>query len=79
VRVPDVVTGGWAYVRFHRGRDEEYGYTRRKLRRWADRIRGLDARTVYAFFNNDPGGAAVRDAHTLTELLADRRPTTAGP
>jgi len=78
-RVPDVVTGGWSYVRFHRGREGGHGYTRRKLRRWADRIRELDARTVYAFFNNDPGGAAVRDARTLTELLADRRPATAGP
>lgn len=71
-RVPEVVTGGWSYLRFHKGREDEYGYPRRKLRRWADRIADLDARTVYAFFNNDPGGAAVRDARTLTKLLEDR-------
>ena len=73
-RVRDVVTGGWSYLRFHKGNDGGPDYTRRKLRRWANRIADLDARTVYAFFNNDPTGAAVRDARTLTELLADRRP-----
>jgi uncharacterized protein YecE (DUF72 family) len=31
------------------------------------------------FFNNDPGGAAVRDAVTLTELLADRGVEVYGP
>lgn len=72
-RVPGVVTGGWSYVRFHRGRDDAYGYTRRKLRRWAQRIADLDVGTVYVFFNNDPGAAAVCDARTLTELLAGRR------
>ncbi|HEX6261595.1 MAG TPA: DUF72 domain-containing protein [Actinomycetota bacterium] len=71
-RVPDVVTGGWSYLRFHQGTEDGPGYTRRKLRRWADRIAGLDARTVYVFFNNDQTCAAVRDARTLTHLLEDR-------
>lgn len=71
-RIPEIVTGGWSYVRFHRGRADDFGYTRRKLRRWADRIGELDARRAYVFFNNDPGGAAVRDARTLTELLDER-------
>lgn len=75
-RVPDAVTAGWSYLRFHKGREDAYGYTRRKLRRWADRIADLDARTVYVFFNNDPTGAAVRDARTLTELLVGRRGVT---
>ena len=71
-RVPDLVTGGWTYLRFHKGREDHFGYTRRKLRRWADRIAGLDAARAFVFFNNDPGGAAVRDARTLTDLLRDR-------
>ncbi len=70
--VPDVVTGGWAYVRFHQGQRLAPGYRREKLRRWADRIARLSAAEVYAYFNNDTGGAAVRDALTLTELLAGR-------
>ncbi|HEX9124007.1 MAG TPA: DUF72 domain-containing protein [Actinomycetota bacterium] len=69
-RAPDVVTGGWAYLRFHQGRPDAPGYPRRKLRRWAERIAALEAREVFVYFNNDTGGAAIRDALTLTELLA---------
>lgn len=79
--VPGVVTGGWSYVRFHQGRELEPGYTREKLRRWADRIAALPARDVFVYFNNDTGGAAVRDAFTLTELLsgATARGSPRGP
>lgn len=65
------LTGGWAYVRFHQGRRDAPGYRREKLRRWAERLAGLPAREVFAYFNNDPGGAAVRDAETLMRLLED--------
>jgi uncharacterized protein YecE (DUF72 family) len=68
-RVPGVVTGGWSYVRFHQGREDDPGYTRAKLRRWADRLAGLAVDDVFVYFNNDTGGAAVRDAQTLMELL----------
>ena len=37
----------------------------------AERLAGLPAREVFAYFNNDPGGAAVRDAETLMRLLED--------
>jgi uncharacterized protein YecE (DUF72 family) len=69
-RVSHVVTGGWSYVRFHEGRRGIPDYPREKLRRWADRIASMPARETYVYFNNDPGGAAVRDALTLTELLS---------
>ncbi|HEX7464801.1 MAG TPA: DUF72 domain-containing protein [Actinomycetota bacterium] len=72
-RVPDLVTGGWSYVRFHQGRYDGPDYPREKLRRWARRISALSAREVLAYFNNDAGGAAVRDALTLTELLSGAR------
>jgi len=69
---PNVVTGGWSYVRLHQGSETEPGYSRAALERWADRIAALDAFEVFVYFNNDTGGAAVRDAITLTELLAAR-------
>ena len=68
-RPPQVVTGGWSYVRFHKGSPARPGYARRKLRRWADRLAEANVRHTYVFFNNDTGGAAVRDAWTLTDLL----------
>jgi uncharacterized protein YecE (DUF72 family) len=71
-RVPLVVTGGWSYIRFHQGRADHPGYSRRKLQMWADRIGDLDARDVFVFFNNDQGGVAPRDAETLARLLTDR-------
>lgn len=85
-RVPDVVTGGWSYIRFHQGTAFGPDYRQDKLRRWADRIAALDARDVYVYFNNDTGGAAVRDAATLAALLEERGqdvypvpPSSAGP
>ncbi|MGZ4190759.1 MAG: DUF72 domain-containing protein [Actinomycetota bacterium] len=71
-RVPDVVTGGWSYIRFHQGSTVGPGYPRAKLARWADRIATIKAQDVYIYFNNDTGGAAVRDAATLTDMLAER-------
>jgi uncharacterized protein YecE (DUF72 family) len=78
-RVPELVTGGWTYLRFHQGSPTGPGYARSKLRRFADRLAGMDAREAWVFFNNDPQGAAVRDAITLTELLRDRRVPVRGP
>jgi uncharacterized protein YecE (DUF72 family) len=73
-RVPDVVTGGWSYVRFHQGGHGPLGfeYSREKLRRWADRVAELPADDVWVYFNNDPGGAAVRDAEAFADLVAGR-------
>jgi uncharacterized protein YecE (DUF72 family) len=70
--VPDIVTGGWAYIRFHQGRAVAPGYPRAKLARWADRIAALRARETWIYFNNDTGGAALRDARTMTGMLVER-------
>jgi len=67
-----VVTGGWSYIRFHEGRRTSPFYARSKLRRWADRIAELPAGDVFVYFNNDPMGAAIKDARTMMELLEDR-------
>lgn len=72
-RVPSVVTGGWSYVRFHEGRPAVADYPREKLRRWAARIAASGAQETFVYFNNDPGGAAVRDAMTLTAMLREAR------
>jgi uncharacterized protein YecE (DUF72 family) len=80
-REPNVVTGGWSYVRMHQGGHGPHGsaYTREKLRRWADRVSDLPARDVFVYFNNDPGGAAVRDAATMMDLLERRGGEVARP
>ena len=78
-RVPEVVTGGWSYLRFHQGTREGPGYRREKLVRWADRIVGLPAGDVFAYFNNDAGAAAPRDAEILSRLLAERGGDVAMP
>ncbi|GGL97225.1 DUF72 domain-containing protein [Nakamurella endophytica] len=62
------------YVRFH-GPDDRYlyagSYSDDDLRWWADRIREweADGRQVFAYFNNDGDGNAVRNARTLKMFL----------
>jgi uncharacterized protein YecE (DUF72 family) len=72
-RVDELPTaGGWAYLRFHQGGRSRPGYARRKLRAYADRVAELGDAEVFVYFNNDTGGAAVRDATTFMELLEGR-------
>jgi uncharacterized protein YecE (DUF72 family) len=78
-RIPDVITGGWVYVRFHRGGRVRPGYSKVKLGRWADRLTSARAQETFVYFNNDTGGAAVHDARILTELLRTRVPDVRGP
>jgi uncharacterized protein YecE (DUF72 family) len=66
------VTGGWVYARFHQGSATAPDYPRSKLRRWAERLAAAEAAEAFVYFNNDTGGAAVRDAETLRELLIER-------
>lgn len=67
-------TAPYVYLRLH-GPDTEhlYGgsYSEDDMRWWADRIREWQGmgRDVYAYFNNDWGGNAVRNAETLRGLL----------
>ncbi|MFC4553915.1 DUF72 domain-containing protein [Georgenia faecalis] len=67
-------TAPFVYVRLH-GPDHDhlYGgsYSDDDLRWWADRMREWEAsgREVLAYFNNDGGGNAVRNAWRLRELL----------
>jgi len=78
-RPPDIVTGGWSYLRFHQGTPSSPGYPRKTLRRWADRIAGLRVSDAFVYFNNDQGGAAVRDAQTMIDLLVERGASVSRP
>jgi uncharacterized protein YecE (DUF72 family) len=67
-------TAPFVYLRLH-GPDPDHlyagSYSRESLAWWADRIWEWtgQGREVYAYFNNDGHGNAVRDADTLRELL----------
>jgi uncharacterized protein YecE (DUF72 family) len=67
-------TAPFVYVRLH-GPDTGHlyagSYSDGDLRWWADRIREWEAsgRTVFAYFNNDGEGNAVRNADTLKAIL----------
>jgi len=65
-----LTVGPFAYVRFHGPQRYSGGYTKTVLASWADwcvdcREKG---RSIYAYFNNDVGGHAPRDAVTLRDL-----------
>ena len=64
-------TAEWAYVRFHEGAATPWpGYGDQALRAWVGRIGDIrgNGGDAYVYFNNDPGGAAVRNAARFAEL-----------
>jgi len=68
------LTADWTFVRFHYGEYGRHGnYSERELGSWAERIdewrRSAD---VYAYFNNDWEGYAVKNGLRLKELLDNR-------
>jgi uncharacterized protein YecE (DUF72 family) len=74
-------TADWGYLRFHEGVVSAEGagdpwprYAGGCLREWADRVgRAWPGQaSVYAYFNNDQGGAAVVDATAFARLTASR-------
>jgi uncharacterized protein YecE (DUF72 family) len=72
-------TAEWGYLRLHEGRaNPRPRYGAAALSTWLDRIEaafpGGEHVPVYVYFNNDPGGAAVRDA-TALGVAAGRRGT----
>jgi uncharacterized protein YecE (DUF72 family) len=69
-----LVVGPFVYVRFHGWTKYTGRYAEATLDDWADWLAerisaGMD---VYAYFNNDVGGHAPRDAVRLRERLAAR-------
>jgi uncharacterized protein YecE (DUF72 family) len=67
------VTTDLVYLRFHGpGRRYASNYEDEELRRWADRIKTWrgEGRDVFAYFNNDEQGYAVKNALRLRELAS---------
>ena len=73
MKVPNEITADFSYVRFHGPTSAKYwgSYSDAQLRKWAERIdewrRQLSS--VYVYFNNDPGGEAVKNALTLNSRI----------
>ncbi|WP_395110742.1 DUF72 domain-containing protein [Actinomadura sp. SCN-SB] len=70
-------TADWGYLRFHEGAARPWpNYGDQALRTWARRLADTwdaDENDAYVYFNNDPGGAAVRNALRFTALAGARR------
>ncbi len=69
---PQRITARTVYLRFHGSTGKYQGsYPKAHLKRWAEFIRTVatEGHAVYAYFNNDIDGHAVRDAVTLRELI----------
>ena len=65
-------TASWGYLRMHEGRGATAPcYGRTALTSWAERLAELFERgdDIYVYFNNDPRGCAVRDAHRFATAL----------
>jgi uncharacterized protein YecE (DUF72 family) len=73
MKVPNEITADFSYIRFHGPTSAKYfgSYSDAQLRRWARRIEEWkhQLKAVYVYFNNDPGGEAVRNAMTLKSLF----------
>jgi uncharacterized protein YecE (DUF72 family) len=70
-QAPLEVTANFSFVRLHYGRRGRRGnYSETELREWADRLRALAREApVYAYFNNDWEGFAIRNARRMKQLL----------
>jgi uncharacterized protein YecE (DUF72 family) len=64
-------TTTWGYLRLHHGPGESWDYGPDGVRPWAERLAETwdDDEDVYAYTNNDPTGAALRDAVHLADVL----------
>ncbi|MGE5308141.1 MAG: DUF72 domain-containing protein [Deltaproteobacteria bacterium] len=67
-------TADFIYLRFHGG-EKLYGseYSVEELKEWAEFARGFGGRDIFAFFNNDAHGYAVKNALEFKKLLSGRR------
>jgi uncharacterized protein YecE (DUF72 family) len=65
------LTADWTFIRFHHGtRGRRSNYSERELEEWAQRIARWARRAeVYAYFNNDRNGYAVRNGLWLRKRL----------
>ena len=72
---PRWASGRTAYVRFHGTGGKYRGrYSEEAMADWADWLveQGQTGRSAWAYFNNDIGGDAIKDARTLKRLLGEK-------
>jgi uncharacterized protein YecE (DUF72 family) len=74
MKIPHKITANFTYIRFHGPTSVKYfgSYSTAQLREWAKRIEDWARRlsAIYIYFNNDPGGEAVRNALELKRLVS---------
>ena len=77
MKVPQEITAPFTYIRFHGPTVAKYfgSYSTSQLRAWAERIMGWSGQlsAAYIYFNNDPGGEAVKNALELKRLVEGLR------
>ena len=68
------LTTDWTFVRFHYGhRGRNGNYSQRELEEWAERIEAWrESAEVFAYFNNDWEGYAVRNGRWLRRRLESK-------
>jgi uncharacterized protein YecE (DUF72 family) len=75
-KLPDqlVKTADDIYIRFH-GTEKWYrhDYSKQEIAQWAQRIQESGASQVWAYFNNDQNGYAIKNAHELLKCLKSHR------
>jgi uncharacterized protein YecE (DUF72 family) len=71
ISTPHVRTADWTYLRFHHGSRGRHGnFSASEIETWARRISQWRRDTeVYAYFNNDWEGYAIKNAKLLEERL----------
>jgi uncharacterized protein YecE (DUF72 family) len=71
-RLPDelIKTADNIYIRFHGVKNwYRHDYSKDELVVWAKRIDDSGAKTVWAYFNNDRDGYAIKNVRALSRLL----------
>jgi uncharacterized protein YecE (DUF72 family) len=70
---PVEITASFTYIRFHGPTEAKYSgsYSDSQLKKWAERFDGWRSKLqgIYAYFNNDVGGHAPRNALKLKSFL----------
>lgn len=73
------ITTDFTYIRFH-GPSALYSseYSEKELEIWAKKIKSWEKKriSVFAYFNNDVGGYAIKNARSLTKLVAKTNTNT---
>jgi uncharacterized protein YecE (DUF72 family) len=70
LKTPIIATSDLDYIRFH-GSHQLYGgcYSDKELDSWAKKIAELETKVVFAYFNNDAEGFAIKNALTLKNIF----------